>query len=659
MVRTTWVIRHFLVAGAVGLLLGFLNGRAMGQSWQEKLQGLFDHVETFDELQDWSGTKPTNQVYRTEYASDFPRKLDGSDSMWDYYSNYNQEDHDYLWIADHGSDNVWHGTGKAFCLDYHGVRGPSRLGFHIGDSPNDGYPNDVYVFFMNKYFKDFFPNEGGNFQYHGFMKTFQISTGFRDIGNWGTVTEQTLAQVNGAKNQVLYTYGLNFVVMNFSTVNSREVGKYASHTAQADNSAYHYEYEGRATGADYSDPILNSEWFGIEYHFVKSDPPGADNGLIEIWVYDKEGNIIGYDRLENTVTFRDGATPFDHSWNKFVWGGNRHYTKFENQPISHLYLDDIIVNQGRIGPSYFTILEGTLPEFGGTSSDTLHREKKSIVIEGVNFGSDMNAATLELADADAYAQTTTRIPQPIQSLSDTALVFDANVEGLDDRSGTYYLFFASADGVRTPQGYPIYYRGNPVIQEVSPDTLAAGMQNIEVHGRNLGRTSVKLELANAEDYAQATNLVVQPLLAASDTLLTFNVNLAGLETHLGEQLYLFVTGSPYGLRTQSGYPVQTQSITTDLTNPNNGPPESFALHQNYPNPFNPSTVISYRLPRRTHVELTVYNLRGEEVRTLVDQSQSAGEHKVEFTAINLANGVYVYTLKAGGQSLVRKLVLLK
>jgi len=93
-------------------------------------------------------------------------------------------------------------------------------------------------------------------------------------------------------------------------------------------------------------------------------------------------------------------------------------------------------------------------------------------------------------------------------------------------------------------------------------------------------------------------------------------------------------------------------------------PESFALHQNYPNPFNPETIIRYDLPEAVSVKLIIYNMLGEEVRTLVNQIQEAGSHKVTWdgrdsNGSRAATGIYIYKMVAGDFIAVNKMILMR
>ncbi len=87
--------------------------------------------------------------------------------------------------------------------------------------------------------------------------------------------------------------------------------------------------------------------------------------------------------------------------------------------------------------------------------------------------------------------------------------------------------------------------------------------------------------------------------------------------------------------------------------------KGFSLYQNYPNPFNPVTTINYQLPQANYVELTIYNVSGQKVATLVSGKQIAGKYQVRFNANNLPSGTYIYQLKAGNFIQTKKMILLK
>jgi hypothetical protein len=88
-------------------------------------------------------------------------------------------------------------------------------------------------------------------------------------------------------------------------------------------------------------------------------------------------------------------------------------------------------------------------------------------------------------------------------------------------------------------------------------------------------------------------------------------------------------------------------------------PLEYALNQNYPNPFNPSTTISYSLPKVSFVRITIYDLLGAEIKSLVNEEQNPGEYKIVYDASALASGVYYYTIRAGDFSQNRKMILMR
>ncbi len=88
-------------------------------------------------------------------------------------------------------------------------------------------------------------------------------------------------------------------------------------------------------------------------------------------------------------------------------------------------------------------------------------------------------------------------------------------------------------------------------------------------------------------------------------------------------------------------------------------PDKFDLLQNYPNPFNPSTKIKYSVPEETHINLTVYNILGQEVVKLKNEVQKPGYYEITFDASSLSSGIYLYTLETAKFTSTKKMMVLK
>ena len=111
--------------------------------------------------------------------------------------------------------------------------------------------------------------------------------------------------------------------------------------------------------------------------------------------------------------------------------------------------------------------------------------------------------------------------------------------------------------------------------------------------------------------------------------------------------------------TKFGLMKMRDSIVVDVENEQDNIPSDYYLFQNYPNPFNPNTIIDYLVKESGLVKLKVYDILGCEVATLVSETKHSGYHSVEFNALNLPSGVYIYTLQVNGYSSSKKMLLLK
>ncbi|HTY10209.1 MAG TPA: T9SS type A sorting domain-containing protein [Bacteroidota bacterium] len=123
---------------------------------------------------------------------------------------------------------------------------------------------------------------------------------------------------------------------------------------------------------------------------------------------------------------------------------------------------------------------------------------------------------------------------------------------------------------------------------------------------------------------------------------------------------LTVSGdSVYALTYASGLYILTKNVSVNSVKKAGSVPNAYALSQNYPNPFNPATMIEYQLKDKGFVTLTVFDVLGRRVATLVNGEQTGGTHSAYWDASTFASGVYFYRLKAGDFIETKKMLLMK
>ena len=88
-------------------------------------------------------------------------------------------------------------------------------------------------------------------------------------------------------------------------------------------------------------------------------------------------------------------------------------------------------------------------------------------------------------------------------------------------------------------------------------------------------------------------------------------------------------------------------------------PDQFILNQNFPNPFNPETIINYSVPIQSFVSLKIFDLLGNEIKTLVNSYRHPGNYSVKFDASEISSGIYFYRLQAGDFMQTKKMVLIR
>jgi hypothetical protein len=264
--------------------------------------------------------------------------------------------------------------------DYALRKGPSRFGLYYGSNEvnkadgyatsglaNSGY-NELYLFYMVKLPNNMFPTEGGGiwpdkYKYWSYHKFATISTAFTDIDHINGVADR---EGTGCR----WEYGCGFYLMGLKTCGSKCSGEYLANTFTNAGLDYVADIHGPyntqlhrienlkddQAGDFFNVQARDGKWFGLEFHITRGSA-GKHDGSIEIWAYDERGNVHSvYDN--SALIFRQAGTDF--AFNKFFFGGNLSYRDEVRQ--QHLdttyYVDDFIINDTRIGPTYFRLLRG-------------------------------------------------------------------------------------------------------------------------------------------------------------------------------------------------------------------------------------------------------------------------------------------------------------
>jgi hypothetical protein len=221
----------------------------------------------------------------------------------------------------------------------------------------------------------------------------------------------------------------------------------------------------------------------------------------------------------------------------------------------------------------------------------------------------------------------------------------------DNNAGSYLIF---TDSKRVTSIGPVEFEGYKVTYQIG------NQLGIVLYLKNNAQTATATDVT-AELYPKDSSTISNITKGTQDAI-DINAN----ETVETKQTFTITTiGSPNTLDFyikifSDGFHFWTDSSLATFIKPMEQElPKKFSLSQNYPNPFNPKTVISWQLPVGSDVDLSIYNVLGQKVATLVNRKQQAGSYSAEWDATGFASGVYYYRLVAGEYVATRKLVLLR
>jgi hypothetical protein len=237
---------------------------------------------------------------------------------------------------------------------------------------------------------------------------------------------------------------------------------------------------------------------------------------------------------------------------------------------------------------------------------------------------------------------------------------------LDNASHSWYVHSIDLNGAEsiseTSQFYTDAFPETPLnFATITPENNAEGIATqVEFVWNETDDPDpveeIQYQLVYATDWADSSTYVFSRLL--EDTSLTVTL------TDNSQYYWIVIAMDTDGFMVGSNENRPNTMVVGTLSIDGADIPEVFALHQNYPNPFNPSTQIRYDLPEDALVSITIYDIMGHSIRSLVNRQQTAGYRSIQWNATNnlgepVSAGMYIYMIQAGEFRQVRKMVLLK
>lgn len=220
----------------------------------------------------------------------------------------------------------------------------------------------------------------------------------------------------------------------------------------------------------------------------------------------------------------------------------------------------------------------------------------------------------------------------------------------------------------TAMDIPIKYSDGVTLKEVTFENTRTSYFDLKIYNINAEEQTVVIgllpQLSSVEkpDLSAGTGPVANLVFEIEDP----NVNEITLTEHVTENpghylAFVYHDVDANGLLTARMERVDFPPVSIALSDiaSVDGLPTSYDLGQNYPNPFNPATVISYDVPKASHVTLEVFNVLGQRVASLVDQEMDAGKYTVEFDGSEISSGIYFYRLTSDGFTDTKKMVMVK
>ena len=332
------------------------------------------------------------------------------------------------------------------------------------------------------------------------------------------------------------------------------------------------------------------------------------------------------------------------------------------------YSWDIEPMMGGYNDAYYIQLIQNVRKYKGISGSPAVKDERTIDIEGSasqwesvknvyrnigskNYGRDYAAFAVERYTMEAPENNL----QEIKVTNDKDNIYfyissEGDITGYSETKTNWMNIFIGTGTVKQ-QGWEGY---NYVINRKRESEGAAEIEKLDSTGT--GEKTGEAEYRISGNVMQVK--IPREALSLSDSTISIYFKVSDGVEKAEDIMDYYVTGRSMPMGRLS-YVYSNMGVTGVKESGNGSIPGKYSLKQNYPNPFNPETEIEYGIAEAGKVTLKVYNLLGQEVRTLVNQEQEAGSYRVKFNASGLASGAYLYRLFASGYSEARKMIILK
>ncbi len=412
---------------------------------------------------------------------------------------------------------------------------------------------------------------------------------------------------------------------------------------------------------DVNDPWLESDPDYTNFYEANVVASGATNYVLDLWL-----NLGNGKQLVNAVaepdTFRifRGASEEDLLKIGEVVNGEHSFVDTEAPGDStYVYAVSASCVEGTSGRVPVTYTHPMIYSVGGAQIDADQNYIPDLLNEKIYVKGIVNSPNFDVR-SDYFIQS----GNGGMRLSNSNFNLDLNigdsvfVQGIVQQvNGVTGIVPETADQVL------VFSEGNSV------DTLALTLADVSEEYEGMlvsieGTSVLNPDLWPAEGF-YSTQVRVSDALDTLNLILDQDTDLDGITPPEGSfRLVGIVDQIAYGAPADWGYYIRPRFMKDlgGLTSIGDRPeitPGDFILNQNYPNPFNPTTAINYQLSAISEVELAVFNTLGQKVQTLVNGLQTAGKHTIRFDASGLASGIYYYTLRAGNNTVTRKMVLMR